>query len=109
MMSTNADGRNFVCSPPPSKDRNLQNALWDGLRRGDIQTVATDHCPVQSYERHGATKISPKSPTAAPGVENMYPYMLSQANRGVISCFNKAVEVCASNAYIFACDSLKVH
>lgn len=43
-----ADGRNFVCSP--IKGQESQNALWDELRRGDIQTVATDHCPVQSYE-----------------------------------------------------------
>ncbi len=101
-----ADGRNFVCSPP-IKGQESQNALWDGLRRGDIQTVATDHCPVQSYEKAWGDKDFTKIPNGCPGVENMYPYMLSQANRGVIS-FNKAVEVCASNAAkIFACDSLK--
>jgi dihydroorotase-like cyclic amidohydrolase len=46
-------------------------------------------------------------PNGCAGIENMYPYMLSEANKGRIS-FNKAVEICATNpAKLFGCDHLK--
>lgn len=44
------DGRNFVCSPP-MKGKESQDALWTALKAGLIDTVATDHCPFQSYEK----------------------------------------------------------
>ena len=44
------DGRNFVCSPP-MKGQESQDALWQALKAGLIDTVATDHCPFQSYEK----------------------------------------------------------
>uniref|UniRef100_UPI002FDFD3CA amidohydrolase family protein n=2 Tax=Muricomes intestini TaxID=1796634 RepID=UPI002FDFD3CA len=44
------DGRNFVCSPP-MKGQESQDALWKALKSGFIDTVATDHCPFQSYEK----------------------------------------------------------
>jgi dihydropyrimidinase len=44
------DGRNFVCSPP-MKGQESQDALWKAIKTGLIDTVATDHCPFQSYEK----------------------------------------------------------
>lgn len=38
------DGAKWVCSPPLRRIED-QQALWDGLREGIIQTIATDHCP----------------------------------------------------------------
>jgi dihydropyrimidinase len=96
------DGRNFVCSPP-IKGKESQDALWEGIKRGDIATVATDHCPFQSYEKDWGKDNFTKIPNGCMGVENLYPYMLSEANKGRIS-FNKAVEVCSYNvAKIFGC------
>jgi dihydropyrimidinase len=96
------DGRNFVCSPP-MKGQESQDALWEGIRRGDIMTVATDHCPFQSFEKDWGKDDFSKIPNGCMGIENLYPYMLSEANQGRIS-FNKAVEVCAANvAKIFGC------
>jgi len=38
------DGAKWVCSPPMrSPDDNAR--LWDGLSTGEIQVLATDHCP----------------------------------------------------------------
>jgi len=100
------DGANFVCSPP-MKGKASQRALWDALKRGDIQTVATDHCPFLRSEKKWGAKDFSKIPNGCAGVENMYPYMLSEANRGRIT-FNKAVAVCATNvAKIFGLDHLK--
>ncbi len=96
------DGRYFVCSPP-MKGQESQNALWDGIRRGDIDTVATDHCPFPTREKDWGKDDFTKIPNGCMGIENLYPYMLSEANKGRIS-FNKAVEVCATNvAKIFGC------
>ncbi len=96
------DGRNFVCSPP-MKGQESQDALWEALKRGDIDTVATDHCPFQQSEKDWGKDDFRKIPNGCAGVENMYPYMLAKANAGEIS-FMKAVEVCSGNpARIFGC------
>ncbi len=98
------DGINFVCSPP-IKGQESQDALWDAIIRGDIDTIATDHCPFQSYEKEWGRNDFTKIPNGCAGVENMYPYMLSAANQGKIT-FPKAVELCATNpAKIFGCQN----
>ncbi len=95
-------GRDFVCSPP-MKGKESQNALWDGIKRGDITTIATDHCPFKKAEKDWGIKTKDGKPgnfTTIPngcaGIENMYPYILSEANKGRIT-FNKAVELCSTN------------
>jgi dihydropyrimidinase len=96
------DGRNFVCSPP-IKGQESQDALWEAIKRGDIDTIATDHCPFQSYEKDWGKDDFTKIPNGCAAIENMYPYMLSAANTGKIS-FNKAVELCCENpAKLFGC------
>ena len=96
------DGRNFVCSPP-MKGQESQDALWKAIKTGAIDTVATDHCPFQSYEKDWGKDDFTKIPNGCAGVENLYPYMLSSANDGKIS-FNRVVELCSSNpAKIFGC------
>ncbi|KPU45222.1 D-hydantoinase [Oxobacter pfennigii] len=96
------DGRNFVCSPP-IKGQESQDALWKAIKVGTIDTVATDHCPFQSYEKDWGKEDFTKIPNGCAGIENLYPYMLSAANEGKIS-FNRAVELCSSNpAKIFGC------
>lgn len=103
----------FVCSPP-IKGKESQDALWDGIISGDVATIATDHCPfLQSEKDWGITKAdgTPGNFTTIPngcaGVENMYPYILSEANKGRIT-FEKAVEICATNpAKLFGIDHCK--
>jgi dihydropyrimidinase len=98
------DGRNFVCSPP-MKGQESQDALWKAIQNGQIDTVATDHCPFQSYEKDWGKDDFTKIPNGCAGVENLYPYMLSAANEGKIS-FSRAVELCSTNpAKIFGCTS----
>ena len=96
------DGRNFVCSPP-MKGQESQDALWEAVKRGDIDTVATDHCPFQQHEKDWGKDDFRKIPNGCAGIENMYPYMLAKANEGTIP-FTKAVELCSFNpAKIFGC------
>ena len=98
------DGRNFVCSPP-MKGQESQDALWTAIKSGIIDTVATDHCPFQSYEKDWGKDDFTKIPNGCAGVENLYPYMLDAANSGKIT-FERAVELCSTNvAKIFGCDN----
>lgn len=98
------DGRNFVCSPP-MKGQESQDALWAALKRGDIDVVATDHCPFQQAEKDWGKDNFTKIPNGCAGIENLYPFMLGAANTGRIP-FTKAVEVCSANpARIFGCES----
>lgn len=98
------DGRNFVCSPP-MKGQESQDALWTAIQSGMIDTVATDHCPFQSYEKDWGKDDFTKIPNGCAGVENLYPYMLDAANSGKIT-FERAVELCSTNvAKIFGCDN----
>lgn len=106
--------QDFVCSPP-MKGKESQNALWDGIKTGVVSTLATDHCPFLKAEKDwGIIQKDGKTPgnfTTIPngcaGVENMYPYILSEANKGKIT-FNKAVEIAATNpAKLFGVDYCK--
>jgi dihydropyrimidinase len=38
------DGAKWICSPPMREEEDNQR-LWQGLENGEIQVVATDHCP----------------------------------------------------------------
>ncbi|MCL2427090.1 MAG: dihydropyrimidinase [Oscillospiraceae bacterium] len=111
-----ADGRNFVCSPP-MKGPESKEALWRSIESEPshclsvpnvgINTVATDHCPFQTYDKDRGRNDFTKIPNGVMGVENVYPYMLSEANKGRIS-FERAVELCSTNpAKIFGCLSTK--
>ncbi len=62
------DGRNFVCSPPMKGQESL-DALWEAIKDGFIDTIATDHCPFQSYEKDWGKDDFTKIPNGCAGVE----------------------------------------
>ncbi|HET6952158.1 MAG TPA: dihydropyrimidinase [Acidimicrobiales bacterium] len=47
-------GENYVCTPP-LRDPWHREELWEGLARGWVQTVATDHCPFTVGDRGRGT------------------------------------------------------
>ena len=67
----------FVCAPPLRKEGN-QAALWRGLRRGEIQTVSTDHCSFTPEQKRMGKDDFTAIPGGLPGVETrgelMYTY-----------------------------------
>ncbi len=96
------NGRNYVCSPPIKGEESRQK-LWQALKAGSIDTVATDHCPFLQAEKDWGLHDFTKIPNGCDGVETRYPYLLSEANKGNIS-FEKVVETCCTNpARIFGC------
>lgn len=63
------EGAKYVMSPPLREVRN-QNVLWNGLRDGLIQTVATDHAPFDFKKQKpmGKTDFT-KIPNGIPSLE----------------------------------------
>ena len=59
----------FVCAPPIRTAAD-QDALWDGLKNGDIQTVATDHCSFTLEQKMAGKEDFTKIPGGLPGVEH---------------------------------------
>lgn len=63
------EGAKFVMSPPLRDARN-QSVLWNGLRDGLIQTVATDHCPFDFEKQKPMGKADfTKIPNGIPSLE----------------------------------------
>ena len=70
-------------------------ALWDGINRGDVQVVATDHCPFDFKGKKDmfGTDDYKKIPNGAPGIETLLMLMHSEGvARGRIS-LEKMVDV----------------
>lgn len=63
------EGAKYVMSPPLRDARN-QNVLWNGLRDGLIQTVATDHAPFDFEQQKSMGKTDfTKIPNGIPSLE----------------------------------------
>ena len=58
----------YICSPPLRKAED-NKALWEGLKRGVIQTVNTDHCSFTVEQKRAGAKDFTKIPNGMPGVE----------------------------------------
>jgi dihydropyrimidinase len=58
----------YVCAPP-LRDKSEQKYLWEGLRRGRIQTVSTDHCSFTQAQKDAGRADFTKIPGGLPGVE----------------------------------------
>ncbi|NJP41456.1 dihydropyrimidinase [Oscillospiraceae bacterium HV4-5-C5C] len=63
-------GARYVCSPP-LRSLSDQQALWQGLIDGEIDTVSTDHC---SFNYHGQKELGSNDfsqiPNGLPGIEH---------------------------------------
>ena len=66
------DGLKYIMSPPLRTKEDCE-ALWKGIAEGEIQAVATDHCPFNyGKEKQLGKDDFTKCPNGAPGVEERY-------------------------------------
>lgn len=63
------EGAKFVCAPPVRKKAD-QEALWQALANGEIDTVATDHCSFTLEQKERGREDFTKIPGGLPGVEH---------------------------------------
>lgn len=67
---------------PPLRTQQDQEALWEGVRDGTIDTIGTDHAPHTLAEK--ALPFG-EAPSGIPGIETLLPLMLDAVNRGVLT------------------------
>ncbi|HCF56856.1 MAG TPA: dihydropyrimidinase, partial [Myxococcales bacterium] len=89
------EGAKFVCSPP-LRDNSHAPALWQGLCLGDLQVVATDHCPFNfKGQKEAGRGDFRKIPNGLPGIETR----LTLVHQGVVEgrlSINRFVDVVAT-------------
>lgn len=62
------EGAKYVCAPPLRKKADNE-ALWNALADGEIQTVSTDHCSFTLAQKDAGRDDFTKIPGGMPGVE----------------------------------------
>jgi len=94
---TDFNGAKYVMSPPLRK-KDSQEPLWQGLAKGDIQAVATDHCPFfMKGQKEMGHEFFAKIPNGAPGIETRMPLLFGRGVRDQKLTLTKLVEVTATN------------
>ena len=88
----------YVLSPPLRSENN-QKYLWEGLKSGDLVTIASDHCAFNFIEQKnvGSQESFASIPNGIPGIELRMPLLFSF---GVIDrkiSLQKFVEITATN------------
>ncbi len=58
----------YVCAPPIRSQEDSE-ALWKALRRGEVQTISTDHCSFTLEQKDMGREDFTKIPGGLPGVE----------------------------------------
>lgn len=81
----------FVCTPPLREQRD-RDELWEGLARGWIHTVATDHCPFWSDDRRRGVRGRSEGfrdfteiPGGLPGIETRLALVWEGVSAGILS------------------------
>lgn len=88
-------------NPPPKtvKDR---AALWDGLSKGVIDIITTDHAPGTKEEKEIGWKDIWAAQIGIPGVETLLPLMLSEGvAKGRLTLEKIVAAICTRPAQIF--------
>jgi len=96
--SSSFEGAKYVMSPPLRKAFD-QDALWYGIKSGEIETIGTDHCSFNyKNQKEIGLKDFSKIPNGAPGVEHRMALIYTY---GVLSgriSLNKMVALTSTNA-----------
>ncbi len=71
------EGMKHVMSPP-LRDKRNQEALWNALATGLIDTVGTDHCPFDTEQKMLGKDAFQEAPTGIPGIEDRVTLLYSK-------------------------------
>ncbi len=91
---------------PPLRDKSNQPILWNGLRDGLVQTVATDHCPFDFKKqkvmgKNDFTKIPNGIPSVEDRVNVLYTYGVKTGKIDLHTFVNCASTQVAKNFDLF--------
>lgn len=71
------EGLKYLMSPPLRSSEDVE-ALWKGVIEGDINVIATDHCPFMMKEKLDGENDFRLAPGGAPGVEERVRIIFSE-------------------------------
>lgn len=95
------EGAKYVCSPPP-RDRESQDACWQGLEQGVFDLFSSDHCPFRFDDPEGKLNEKGKRhfrwiPNGIPGVGSRLPILFSEGVMKGRLDLNQFVRLTATN------------
>ncbi len=97
-LSTDVDQGNWMKCNPPIRSELDRRALWTAVKRGQIDTLGSDHAPHTKEE-----KARPywEAPSGIPGVETTFPLLLAAMKQGKISVERFVAMACENPARLF--------
>jgi allantoinase len=81
---------------PPLREPEHQKRLWEAVREGTIDALASDHAPYTREEKEKGWKDIFEAPSGGVGVETSLPLMLDTVNRGFMT-LERLVEIFSAN------------
>lgn len=93
----------YVCAPPLRKAEDRE-ALWEALRNGEIDTIATDHCPFTIAQKRAGQYDFTKIPGGLPGVEHRGVLLYTHGvAAGRITAADMCRVLCENPAKLYGC------
>lgn len=92
-----AEGIKYMLAPPLRKAAD-NKALWQALRKGTIQVVATDHCPFMMAEKEENVHDFRACPGGVSGVEERMPLLFSEGVLNGRLSLERFVQVTSTNS-----------
>lgn len=89
---------------PPVRDKADQDRLWEGLRKGILSHVCSDHAPHTAEEKNNSLF---KIPSGMCGLETLVPLMADSVNKGLITENDLARVLSETPATLFGLDYCK--
>lgn len=101
MEKPNFEGAKYVWSPP-LREKHNQEALWNALKSGSLQTIGSDQCSFDFYGQKDLGKGDfTKIPNGGPFVEDRFSVLFSEGvKKGKIS-LNQFVDMISTQAAKF--------
>lgn len=90
-LSEEDDKSAFTKMLPSLKSKKDQEALWEAIDEGIVDTIGTDHAPHRSEEKN-----QQEFPYGVPGVETMLPLLFDAVNKGRLT-LDRVIELCCNN------------
>ena len=82
---------------PPFRDKKHQEDLWNGLRAGSLQVVATDHCAFTTKQKQLGRGDFTKIPNGTGGLEDRLPMLWTHGVETGRLTMNEFVAVTSTN------------
>lgn len=87
----------YWITTPPLRPKEDSQSLWEALAEGQIDVVATDHCPFTIQQKESGGRAFDQTPNGLSGVETLFPLLYTYGvAEGRIS-LERLVQVLARN------------